>query len=299
MKKEEPPTRSPTKRATLVEKPHRAPAPKRASMMAPSSRASGETSAKDALSSRPSQRKSTFGVFPGSKSPAPLKLTFKHDILSMQGFNPEIDKKNQDFASYHQFVAQKATVKLFLLGDGHGPQGSDASKFAVETVAKQIEDRFKALQETEPDEEIIKNIVTEAYLFTQAEMEKGGEVSGQFVKNKYAYSGTTLVLALVRKNNLLFANAGDSKAFLASKQENKVQSLLATIEHKPEDSSEKQRIEEAGGSVSPLFDSDGKPNGPHRIWNEKKTEPGLATSRTLGDVKGHTLGVSAAPGSLS
>ena len=73
---------------------------------------------------------------------------------------------------------------------------------------------------------------------------------------------------------------------------------MSSKDHKPDRSVELDRITKSGGVVAPYYDEDGEPNGPQRIWNKALTEPGLATSRTLGDLFGHTLGVTHTPGIL-
>lgn len=76
-------------------------------------------------------------------------------------------------------------------------------------------------------------------------------------------SGCTACVALVRGNNLFVANAGDSRCVVSR---NGVAYEMST-DHKPEDDTEKSRIENAGGQVT----SDGRVNG------------GLNLSRALGD----------------
>ncbi|CAB0006435.1 unnamed protein product [Nesidiocoris tenuis] len=76
-------------------------------------------------------------------------------------------------------------------------------------------------------------------------------------------SGCTAVVALVTKDRLFVANAGDSRAVLS--RDGKAVDL--SIDHKPEDLIELKRIQNAGGRVT----SDGRVNG------------GLNLSRALGD----------------
>jgi hypothetical protein len=39
------------------------------------------------------------------------------------------------------------------------------------------------------------------------------------------------------------------------------------------------------------LDADGKPVGPARVWLKTQNIPGLAMSRSLGDIVAHTVGV--------
>jgi len=57
-------------------------------------------------------------------------------------------------------------------------------------------------------------------------------------------SGSTAVAAFVSEEKIVFANCGDSRGLLASKD-----NIYATQDHKPYNEDEKNRIERAGGSV--------------------------------------------------
>ncbi|KAL0842185.1 hypothetical protein ABMA28_014348 [Loxostege sticticalis] len=76
-------------------------------------------------------------------------------------------------------------------------------------------------------------------------------------------SGCTAVVALLRGNELFVANAGDSRCIIC--REGKA--IDMSIDHKPEDTPELERITKAGGKVS----NDGRING------------GLNLSRAIGD----------------
>ena len=52
----------------------------------------------------------------------------------------------------------------------------------------------------------------------------------------------------------------------------------------------------AGGVVEQLKDEDGEGIGPYRVWVKGKDYPGLAMSRSIGDLKGKTIGVIPDPG---
>ncbi|XP_018917865.2 protein phosphatase 1G isoform X3 [Bemisia tabaci] len=76
-------------------------------------------------------------------------------------------------------------------------------------------------------------------------------------------SGCTAVVALIHKDTLYVANAGDSRCVVSRNRE----AVEMSFDHKPEDPPEKTRIVNAGGKVTP----DGRVNG------------GLNLSRALGD----------------
>jgi serine/threonine protein phosphatase PrpC len=223
-----------------------------------------------------------------SQEPA-LKFVFKHEIMSMDGFNPEYDKTNQDYSHHHKFVSGKETTKLFLLADGHGPHGHYASKKAIELLCQLVEQKVSARTEAELTEEAIRKILAEGYEHIQL-------VFASDEDNSFKYSGTTMLTALIRKGLFFLANAGDSRGFLASKVGPHLVPSVVSVDHKPDCPTEKARIEKAGGFVGPYLEADNTPNGPPRVWSKGRKEPGLATSRTLGDITGHQIGVSHAPG---
>lgn len=77
-------------------------------------------------------------------------------------------------------------------------------------------------------------------------------------------SGTTAIVALVKGNNLTVANVGDSRCVVCR---NGI-ALDMSIDHKPEDTKELDRIQKAGGKVT----GEGRVNG------------GLNLSRALGNI---------------
>lgn len=95
---------------------------------------------------------------------------------------------------------------------------------------------------------------------------------------------------------LYVANVGDSRAVLCtskSMQHGKKAEICAfelSTDHKPNRQIEKDRIIKMGGRI----DRDEKSLGPYRVWADDEG-PGLAVARTLGDLHGHKIGVSAEP----
>lgn len=220
-----------------------------------------------------------------------IRYNFKHAIKSLQGYNPDHAKSNQDFAEVHTFTSHKEVTKLFMLADGHGSYGQEASALACKVVSQQIDKKMSEANDNDLTDEEIKKIMTNAFSEAHTWMEEDFE-------DRFRYSGTTLLVFLVRKNTIFLASVGDSKAILASKIGNHIVPTMVSRDHKPDIDSERERIEKAGGIVTPYLDSDHNPSGPARVWNKERTQPGLATSRTLGDIVGHRYGVSHIPGSF-
>ncbi|XP_074036342.1 probable protein phosphatase CG10417 isoform X2 [Leptinotarsa decemlineata] len=76
-------------------------------------------------------------------------------------------------------------------------------------------------------------------------------------------SGCTAVVAVLRENELYVANAGDSRCIVCRNGK----AIEMSLDHKPEDDIERQRIEKAGGKVN---------------W-EGRVNGGLNLSRAIGD----------------
>lgn len=70
-----------------------------------------------------------------------------------------------------------------------------------------------------------------------------------------------------------------------------------SIDHKPELPEEEKRILEQGGRIDSFHDieNDNEPLGPQRVWLPDQEIPGLAMSRSLGDMVAHSVGVSSVP----
>lgn len=221
-----------------------------------------------------------------------VRYIFKHKILSLEGFNPNHKKTNQDYSKVHHFISNKELTRFFFLADGHGSDGHEASKLSTDFLCQQLEKEISEAAEPDLTDEGIKTIVLKAFDQTQRMLEKNRDFD---VK----YSGTTMVLVIYRKSSLYFVNLGDSRGILASKCIQKTVPSLVTEFHKPDDEQERKRVILAGGVIAPFIDETGMASGPLRVWNKNKTEPGIATSRSLGDLLAHKLGVSHIPGKHS
>jgi protein phosphatase 1G len=78
------------------------------------------------------------------------------------------------------------------------------------------------------------------------------------------YTGCTACVALITENEIICANAGDSRCVLS----NNGTAVELSIDHKPDLSTEKARIERAGGFVE-----------------ENRVKGVLNLSRSLGDLE--------------
>eukprot|EP00953_Heterococcus_sp_UTEX-ZZ885_P033833 17579-Heterococcus_DN1.PRE.2 len=134
-----------------------------------------------------------------------------------------------------------ATAALLCVFDGHGEHGDKVSNFAMLEMSTRlalhpsiITDPAKALKE--------------CFVAINSALSDMGETP--------LYSGSTAVVVLIRDGQMWSANAGDSRAILATTGDtdtttSQLQLVALTTDHNPDLPTEKARIVAAGGFVSP------------------------------------------------
>jgi len=104
-----------------------------------------------------------------------------------------------------------------------------------------------------------------------------------------------LVFGVKIDHALYVANVGDSRCVLLRQNgSDSFEAIPLSTDQKPENPSERARIENAGGRVEPLPGPPGE-CGPHRVWLAEADVPGLAMSRSIGDDVSQTVGVISVP----
>ena len=143
--------------------------------------------------------------------------------------DPEI-KPNQDIG----LVAVAGGGLLMCVVDGHGSFGGPLAAYAALTLHHQLED-------------LDPSHLTRAYLHTDQQM---AAHYAELVKA----SGCTAVCVWLRNNSLWTANCGRSRAVLATATSagSLVSSIRLSRDHVPGDSSERARLEGAGGGYCSL-----------------------------------------------
>jgi len=74
-----------------------------------------------------------------------------------------------------------------------------------------------------------------------------------------------------------------------------LEAIQLSKDHKPNNEEEKSRIERSGGKVEKYIEK-GIKIGPYRVWKKGETYPGLAMSRSVGDLIASKIGVICIPG---
>jgi serine/threonine protein phosphatase PrpC len=191
-------------------------------------------------------------------------------------YNPR--KKNQD-ALIMTDDPQTNSLVLCVL-DGHGEHGDGVSQ----TFRDQLIPEMFNHPAWESD---LKTAVADAIAKVERNLLRNYRIDSEF-------SGTTLSMAIVRGNHVTGVNVGDSRVILGKEENGRMVAQDITFDHKPDTPAEKERILAHGGRVFAVEYDDGI-DGPPRVWLGHMDIPGLAMSRSLGDVVAHSAGVISEP----
>jgi protein phosphatase len=177
-------------------------------------------------------------------------LTFQADYLTDTG---QMREENEDCAwSQVRALAGQPPLGLFIVCDGMGGHmgGKFASYWAVEAVKAEFSELFSSkdpratLVLGKEDVEAVKEgsyvppkpIQTGLEALTLAAIQKANKVVHEYATHKpkqAANAGTTLTMLAARGEQALFANAGDSRAYLVRdhelKQITRDHSLVANL----------------------------------------------------------------------
>ncbi|KAM3146079.1 hypothetical protein pb186bvf_001736 [Paramecium bursaria] len=151
-------------------------------------------------------------------------------------------------------------VSVFGVFDGHG--GKEVAQFVEKHFLEELQ-KNKNFQELKFEEALKETFLKmDDLLNTPAGQQELNQIKGS--DDDASYAGCTANVALIHKNTLYCANAGDSRSVLCRSNG----PFDMSVDHKPDNPEEKARIEKAGGFVN-----DGRVNG------------NLNLSRALGDLE--------------
>ena len=223
------------------------------------------------------------------------------------------DKQNQDAFLIVNELGGDPEVALFGVFDGHGRNGHLVSYFAkcvlpgilsreidgIRTAA--IEEQAQA-QKRSPSKAAVSHGEVAAILSDACEtLQRMLEEQDKFDCQS---SGSTAIFSVVAYGTVYMANVGDSRALLAHVTEKestgvhdreKLVVVPLSVDQVPNVREERDRVEKSGGVVRRDEDSLTGEKGPFRVWRRDLAGPGLAMSRSIGDVAAHQIGVSALP----
>ncbi|CAK9192961.1 unnamed protein product [Sphagnum jensenii] len=152
-------------------------------------------------------------------------LKFSYGFSSLRGKRASME----DFHDTKISKVDSQEIGLFGVFDGHG--GSRAAEYLQDHLFENLLKHPKFLDDT-------KSAITEVYLKTDQDFLKD-------VKNQNRDAGSTASTAVLVGDHLLVANVGDSRAVICKGGK----AVALSTDHKPNQTDERQRIENAGGVV--------------------------------------------------
>ena len=221
--------------------------------------------------------------------------------LTKAGKNAEgKTKTDQDTPLISISVGGVIGFNLFGVLDGHGPHGHFVSQFCKEYFIKNMTNYTELLKITKgltTAEEIYKelkgnafNYITELYNKVDLEL---------ITQNNFDYnlSGTTCNIIFQFNKHLVCCSVGDSRSLLIYDKGDYTNQGIFPLsnDHKPNLPEEYERIKLYGGAVDKMKDIYGNKIGPPRVYKEGFNYPGLAMSRSLGDMQAKEVGVIPTP----
>mmetsp|Transcript_33318 Transcript_33318/g.74674 ORF Transcript_33318/g.74674 Transcript_33318/m.74674 type:complete len:344 (+) Transcript_33318:87-1118(+) len=219
----------------------------------------------------------------------------RYACLSNAGYEPDGNKKtNQDaYVSISEFG--HASVSLFGVFDGHGAVGHLVSAYVKRMWPLALDKetlRAQSVRADGIDSSVVSKMLEKSFIEVNKSLEVERSIDSSL-------SGTTavggVVIGVPGKRKVIIANSGDSRAIMATMEGGRMVAKPLSDDQKPDREDERRRIIASGGRVEPLFDEDGEPIGPARVWLPNMMLPGLAMSRSLGDDIAATVGVYANP----
>ena len=184
-------------------------------------------------------------------------------------------KGEREYMEDTYVIAHKPGIKLYGVFDGHS--GKSVSNFLKQHLAKRVISGVIKTDLTPINViKVIRNVYNELDTVIMNKHYKGDP-------------GSTAIVAMLVGDILYFINVGDSRGLLI--RDGRV--IYRTIDHKPNNKKEKDRVVKAGGKVTII------PGDVYRVEMKHIKDKQIAMSRCFGDfdfktdVKGRFLGESA------
>ena len=215
--------------------------------------------------------------------------------LTIPGKNEYGKKKtNQDTYLIERNVNGVLNFNIFGVYDGHGDHGNFASQFVSRYIFHRIKNHPLIRKEDEP-QQIYYKLIENGYRII-ANIFLDADIQIQREKFDADRSGTTCVLVIQLEEHIICANCGDSRAIIVYDEhydDNLMHSKVYPLSYdcKPELPNERKRILARGGIVERAYDPYYGETGPYRVWGRGEDSPGLAMSRSIGDMDAKRFGV--------
>jgi serine/threonine protein phosphatase PrpC len=203
----------------------------------------------------------------------------KFATLSKTGyipFNPE--KVNQDRACEVISFGGDHGRAFFGAFDGHGTVGHEVSTF--------VSTKLPGFILKQPDFNTdVERALTRAHIECNTKLARG--------RIDCTFSGTTCVTIYLCGSTIYCCNVGDSRCVLGARSD-QIRGLQAkplSVDQKPDRQDEAKRINDRRGRVEACKGQHGEDIGPLRVWVYNQEVPGLAMTRSFGDLIAASVGV--------
>lgn len=216
-----------------------------------------------------------------------LKFAWRTQVGGHLGRSKE---QNQDNFLLIPNFTNTSNSCLFGVMDGHGAHGHLVSGYLKSSLPSYLSPIATILTSKQSPSSLkskIKSQLKTSFQELQASLLSSNSISTYL-------SGSTTTLIIIHNSLCVCSNLGDSRAILGRFDGSWSIASLSN-DHKPSHYYEKKRILKAGGRVEACVDGQGNYAGPERVWMRSEMMPGLAVSRSFGDVIASSVGVISEP----
>jgi len=201
-------------------------------------------------------------------------------------------KINQDCACVASPIGDDPTASLFCVYDGHGKCGTEVSMQVLQSIHYELDKRCATELRADPEATLIH-----AFHSVQAQLQACAAQEELLVDARD--SGACAVVAYLHERMLWVAGAGDCTAVVGVQNDKGgARAVTLSTDHKADRASEKARIVASGGGVRDAIYIEGQLYAPARLFediNKPRLGPGLAISRSIGDLNAMRAGLIATP----
>ena len=212
-------------------------------------------------------------------------------FLTQAGKSEEGPKINQDSILEILNINNNNNFCIFGVFDGHGNEGHLISQFIVKTMKNILLNDEKLKQISKNTNEIYSYLTENNYEFIRDLISKSENLLFNNYEEESKYSGTTCNLVIIIGKKVICANIGDSRAFMIKNHKTIIE---LSSDQKPDNPSEKERIESKGGEIRQYIENN-EPIGPMRVFKKNENYPGIAMARSIGDKLADLIGVISEP----
>ena len=221
-------------------------------------------------------------------------------ILTKPGISDNKEKINQDsYLIIENLFSQN--FNIYGIFDGHGDNGHLISNHISNFMNDYYNNKLNYYLNENDKKKLFIEKISNIFLGNHNKIIKNCSLLlDQEINriNNYdiSQSGSTSLMLFIVDDTLICSNVGDSQCYLFDCSLEDLWTFeLLSKQHLASDEKEQKRIIESGGEIHPYYEEDGVYEGPDRIYAKNQIYPGLAMSRTIGDLEAKKIGVISEP----